>query len=203
MVAQLGVQGLEEGAGAAGEGGDPPPLGRLRLVTRDSEFTVHCDALAVTGWRTAEVKLLSVAGSGTAIKAIAAALHKGSGVRFEPEDCGDLHTYRGYQPVGKWECFRSHLGLGTYHLVAWTREEGFLSTVSREALRRLLIGTTITTPILATPEWLDFIERRLRDGRRWTDYQCFGCRCAHVLLCSEVLDQIVTEGVQSGKLSFA
>jgi len=163
---------------------------------------VTCDAAAVTGWRRSELKLISVAGAGTAIKAVAAGLHKGSGVHWELEDCGDIPSWTKWKARGKWQCFRSHLGLGCYHLVAWTREAGFLPTVSPEALRRQLISVEITTPILTTREWLAYIHRRLKEESLWTDYTCFGCRCADVRLSSEILDKIVSDGIMSGVLSF-
>ena len=182
-------------------------IGRLTLNTKESQFTVHCDALATyTSWcgtRSTEVKLLSVAGPATSIKAIGAALHTGGkSVYFTARDCGDIREYDKYRPDGKWEVYRTHLGCNTYHLVGWSKDEGFLATVSREALRRELVSSRLTTPLLTTADWIDYLIQRLKEARRWTEYKCFGCCCAGVLLDDTALDEIVTAGVRSGELSF-
>ena len=162
-------------------------LAQLRLTGNEASHTLWCDALARNRVDTDQVILVaSVAGSGTAIKAVRAALSTGkcTFTLDESETIGrhvEMVRYRdGYR-------FHVHkLASDVAHLVAIAKQPGLLPVYSIDALYHELKTDRYTTPILR--EWLDDLEAELKSRRLLAVAEMHGITSGLLRATSDDLD---------------
>jgi hypothetical protein len=91
------------------------------------------------------------------------------------------------------------LEYGLVHALFVSKEPGFLPILTPEALWEELNDTRFTTPILR--EWMPYLEARLREKSLLEEAWCFRCNAGWLSASSHNLDQIVSEGLQTGQIS--
>jgi hypothetical protein len=185
-------------------------MGKLSVITADSRWSVGCDALAVVGDRTGEVRvgLLSAAGPETAIKAVHACLVSNVKARFEFDESLTVRkgkeTWTRYCPTMErdkdgYDTHKVRLGFNTWHLLAVSKLPGFMPVMSETALNRELRSPLFTTPYLR--EWVPYIAERLTEAEMLRILPGFNTTCAFLKAGSPELDEVVSVGVQEGHLT--
>jgi hypothetical protein len=192
------------------------------VTARGEEFSGELKGnLAVvchTDYQT-DLYALGVAGHERIISACVAGLGKGSGVSFHWPDYEPLKRpkaapgyYHGHGPPpagttalpvpGGYACYRQHLGYDTWHLVAISKHKRLLLDGSDEALWRILRGEQYTTPLLR--HWMPELRRALGEAGLLKELTTVGlARPAHLVLVEDPgLDQLVSSGIQTGRLTF-
>ncbi len=91
------------------------------------------------------------------------------------------------------------LEYGLCHALFISKEPGFMTTITPEALWEELNDTRFTTPILR--EWMPYLETKLRKKSLLEEAWCFRCNAGFITASSEHLDTIVSEGLQTGEIS--
>ena len=142
----------------------------------------------------------SLSGPSTSIKAIAAALACKKFLQLTP-DLEGLYCWSMSRFDGGYECFRVKLGYYTWHLLALARCPGLIRASSDEALWQTLQAMHFTTPRLR--EWTPWLRQRLEEEELLLPLNSRGCAAAVLRATTDDLDQLVTEGLQAGKLRIA
>ena len=178
-------------------------LAKLTMHSDYSEFTVWCDALAITPNHFHGIMAMSLSGPDTAIKAIRAVLYdKNLDGTFRADGtdaiCPSHVTLRRFTDY-KYNVVCARLGLGTAHLVAVVDAPGVLRAVSEEALWWELRSQRYTTPVLRP--WVAWLRGRLHEEGMLREAKCFGCNVGQMALKQDELDKLVTSGVMSGDLA--
>ena len=91
------------------------------------------------------------------------------------------------------------LEYGLCHALFASKEPGFMTTITPEALWEELNDTRFTTPILR--EWMPYLEKKLRKKSLLEEAWCFRCNAGFITASSEHLDTIVSEGLQTGEIA--
>ncbi len=141
-----------------------PSLAQLRMEAKDASHTLWCDALTKHRIDTDQVILVaSVAGSGTAIKAVRAALSTGKCTfRIQGTEAIGGHVEMGRYAGG----YRFHVhkfASDVAHLVAVAKLPGLLPVYTADALFHELKTDRFTTPVLR--EWMPDLEAELKSRR--------------------------------------
>jgi hypothetical protein len=180
--------------------------------TKDSAFRANCDMLATYG---NYVEAVSLIGSQTTVKALRACLCSNLGATFYP--ASDM-TYRRRspswdgprwiqrpasltrQPAG-YEVFIVRLGYDIWHLLALSREPGFMPCLTEPALNKALRAPQFTTPFLR--DWLPWMADELAEG---TDPKLrlldgFQTQAALLTATTPELDELVTRGLSMGAIA--
>jgi hypothetical protein len=153
---------------------------------------------------TGQALYLSVAGPGTALKALRACLAQPK-LMFNlsfPDGRGTFWRHDQFKrdPEG-YSSKTVPLGCGTHHMVLMTKREGFITSVTPEALWQELSSPRYTTPVLkAWTPWLHEKFQGLRSVLR--DTQCFGCNPGVLSLADDTFDRVVSEGIKNGHIKF-
>lgn len=181
-----------------------PNLIELRAAGENFSADILCDAVATDGFF---VMLLSTAGPQMTINAIAAGLRNPGSMQFKPHRMERLLETYNYdrslkvREVG-YEMSKTPIGYDLWHLVAVARSSTLLIRDTPDALWSLLSGPPFTTPMLRS--WLPHIEPKLRvDERHLRKLRSFGCDAAQLHITNEQLDEIVSDGVKSGRMKIA
>ena len=175
------------------------------------------------------VYALSVAGHERAISFLSAALSKGEGGCSLTFDCcpalnptphGDVMKYDPgqqrsvkanetpfvlYPATGGFTCHRQHLASpdwrsDTWQLLAVSKDPKFLLDGGDEALWRALRGPQFTTPLLRA--WVPEIRRALIERQFLKPCSGIGWQSQMLSLTDAGLDQLVSAGIQAGRLTF-
>jgi hypothetical protein len=194
-------------APSSGGSGEAWELNYLNVVTRDSSFKVQCDMLAGFG---TYVEALSVVGPQTSLKALRACLCSNVAATFYPSQNMTWHSdgrearwcrpaSMSRQPMG-YEIRIVRLGYDSWHLLAQSREPGFMPVLSEPALNKALRSPQYTTPFLR--EWLPWMAEelatclnpklRLLDG--------FQTQSALLTATTPDLDELVGRGLREGEI---
>lgn len=163
-------------------------LARLRMQGNESSHTLWCDALTKHRVESDHVILVaSVAGSGTAIKAMRAALSTGR-CTFRLDDSDEIASYA---EMGRYKGgyrFVTHkLASDVAHLVAIAKMPGLLPVYSHDALYRELKCERYTTPVLR--DWVPAIEAELKQRRLLSVAQMHGITSGLLGATSDDLDE--------------
>jgi hypothetical protein len=95
-----------------------------------------------------------------------------------------------------YDCHTQKLDHGLMHAIFITRAEGFMPTLTDEALWRELLDTRFTTPILR--DWLPYIRTQLEKLELLVMASSFNVRCGMLSATDENLDFIVSTGLKKG-----
>lgn len=187
-------------------------LGTLRLSAKH-DYTVRCDAIAHYKIDDRNsVMAMSIIGSATGCKAVTAALQAG-------KSTSAILRLEGAAPaIQTYETLRGFLGgytikkvalknssMTSYHVAAVAKHDRLIVDLTESALWSTLRSESFTTPILRS--WIPWIMQEMlkRDCHGSTNVmleklRCFQMNCAVVNATSDDLDQLVSDGVQSGEL---
>lgn len=91
------------------------------------------------------------------------------------------------------------LAYGMAHALFTARCEGFLKSVSEEALWQELNSDRFTTPLLRS--WMPWITGQLTDQEVLVEADCYRCQCGTLAATTADLDDIVSRGLKQGNLS--
>lgn len=181
----------------------PPRLINLAMNGKEISITVQCEAIASDGHNLA---LVSAVGPASSIKALTVGLRNPELASFKADDCPvKLHEYSSYGLSLRggqygWECHKHFLGLGTWHLLAWSKWNRLLVTGDDEALWQRLRSEEFTTPLLRG--WIPGIRQQLVEHKLLTALRCFNCEAWYLSADDKAMDEIVSAGVLSGELRF-
>jgi hypothetical protein len=175
-------------------------VGRLSMRGKDTDLTMHCNALAFNPSATVyEVMVLSVASSSSTLKAVQAALNCRAKIEFQPDDIPGIKSYwKLYRSSSPYRIFRHRLSYGMWHLLAVANHDGLLTESSDESLWRALQRDSVTTPMLRG--WVPFIKAELIKRNLLQPLRTFGCSAALLTASDVEIDSIVSAGIQWGDL---
>jgi hypothetical protein len=176
-------------------------------VTKDTSFKVHCDMLAGYG---TYVEALSVVGPQSSLKALRACLCSNVATTFYPSQnmpwrsdgrearwCRPASMSR--QPMG-YEVRIHRLGYDSWHLLALSREPGFMPVLSEPSFNKALRSPQYTTPFLR--EWLPWLADELADddNPRLRLLDGFQTQAALLTATTPDLDELVSRGLREGAI---
>jgi hypothetical protein len=186
----------------------PLSFGDVRLCLKDSApLYSKYDRLAY-GNRS-QVLLIGLVDYGNKIRAIRALLNSAAG-KLMLECSGGRTSKKSdsyYYPRNPgrlmagsdgYRMYINKLEYGLIHALFVSKEPGFMTIVNPDSLWEELNDTRFTTPVLR--EWMPYLEERLRKKSLLEDAWCFRCECGFITAMSPHLDQIVSEGLQTGKI---
>jgi hypothetical protein len=180
----------------------------------DVEFTgkdiatraVKFDKLAISGRD--ELLMISLMADTQIIKQIRAILSGGAkataqagGIKVKRPSAPDWDTHspgRLNPSDDGYHCHVHKLGYGMAHALFLSRTAGFMKVVTPESLWQELTSTRYTTPLLR--EWVPFIEGRLRADDTLQEALVFNCRCGLLTCTTAGLDEVVSEGLNQGRI---
>jgi hypothetical protein len=116
-------------------------------------------------------------------------------------------TYKYHRPRSSFSAVMSddgyhihthRIGYGLVHALLLSKSPGFMVSVTRDALWAELRSPRFTTPVL--PEWVEYLEKDLRQMGHLQDATCQGCECGTLSVTTNKLDAIVAEGLRNRDL---
>jgi hypothetical protein len=184
------------------------------VQTKDSSFRAQCDMLAAWG---NFLEGVSLVGSQTAVKALRACLCSSISATFYPAhgmpwsrrtaDCPQGRETPSYyrpaslvrQPLG-YEVWIHRLGYDSWHLLALSREPGFMPVLSEPSFNKALRSPQYTTPFLR--EWLPWLADELADddNARLRLLDGFQTQAALLTATTPDLDELVSRGLREGAI---
>jgi hypothetical protein len=167
--------------------------------SRASRFKLRCDAI---GLHEQEILLLSVAGPETSVKALIAGL-RGSGQSQRRIDysaqVGSVRETRLAQCPAGYRVYRTKLDYGLWHVLCLARRDSFLPVLTEETIWQLLQRDPFTTPILR--EWMPWLFATMTERKAIIALTQWGCQAGLLLASNDLLDRLVTDGIQNGHLA--
>ena len=180
------------------------------MNTKESAFRANCDMLAIYG---NYVEAVSLVGSQTTVKALRACLCSNLGASFFPPS--DMRFRRRSlgnsfycstpgsltrQPAG-YDVWIVRLGYDIWHLLALSREPGFMPCLTEPALNKALRTPQFTTPFLR--DWLPWMADELAEGLNPRLRMLDGFRTEAALLTATTqdLDELVSRGLSKGAIA--
>jgi Type III restriction enzyme, res subunit len=164
-----------------------------------SRFSIRCDALALTN---NEMLLMSVAGPETSVKALSAGLRASGRDQRHVEYSAQVGEIAGSQ-LGRsqegYRIYRTKLPYGLWHILCLAKRNGFLPALTDESLWQYLLTGQFTTPLLR--DWMPWLRRRMREQGLLLELTQVGCDAGLLLIDSDTLDKLVSEGIKKGELS--
>lgn len=191
-------------------GGEPqniPVFGKIKFEGKDlPPQPATYDKLAVGNGRT--LLFVSIVAETNFVKAIRAILGGGAKAHIYAQD-GKIkrpdnvyeqptHPEKISKAEEGYDCCIHKMDHGLTHAVFVARTDGFMLSVTDEAVRRQLSDIRFTTPIL--PEWTPYIREQLKKGGLLSMASCFNCACGSLAATDKELDSIVVAGLKSRKL---
>lgn len=173
-------------------------LGKCYTTTRESSWTLEMDACAVENVYGSSYRLhvLSAVGPQTTVKAVAAILQD-SATQQITIDCPPLNaiTYC----AERYNVHRHRLGFDQWHMLALAADPHLMPSYSQRALWEQISSTRFTTPVLR--DWTPWIAAELLRRDRLQRLECWRCDSALLMLDTEELDEIVSLGLRTRKLT--
>jgi len=164
-----------------------------------SRFVMRCDAVGV---HEREILLRSVVGPETSLKALTAGLRSSGQDQKRIDYSIQLGKLSGSSlskcPHG-YRIFRTRLAYGLWHVLCFSKRAGFMPVLNEDALWQHLQSNRFTTPLLR--EWTPWLYRRMKDQKLIVELCQHGCQAGLLLAESEILDELVSEGIQQGHLA--
>ena len=164
-----------------------------------SRFKVRCDAV---GLHENEILLLSVVGSETSVKALTAGLRSSAKDQNRIDysaHVGVVNASRLTQCPDGYRIYRTKLDYGLWHVLCLAKREGFLPVLRDETVWRLLQTDQFTTPLLR--EWIPWLSEEMKKRGSLVELTQSGCQAGLLLADNDVLDALVSEGLQQGHLT--
>ncbi|MFO0803419.1 MAG: hypothetical protein U0791_09900 [Gemmataceae bacterium] len=170
------------------------PSGRTTSTT----FRVHCNGIALNQ---NELLLLSVIGPETSVKAVTAALHSSEKDQQRIEysvHAGEVQSsHTSKSPTG-YQVHRAKLCYDLWHVLLLSRRPGFLPVRSDNALWQHFRSDQFSTPLLR--EWIPWLRNELVRHGKLIALTRTGCEAAVLETDSELLDELVSQGLRSRRL---
>jgi len=166
--------------------------------SRASRFQLRCDAI---GLHEQELLLLSVAGAETSVKALTAGLRASGQDQRRIEysaQVGSMNGARLARSPGGYHIYRTKLDYGLWHVLCLARRDDFLPVLSEETVWHMLQMDLFTTPLIR--EWMPWLFREMKQRGAIVELTQDGCRAGLLLANNELIDGLVTEGIQKGQL---
>jgi hypothetical protein len=176
------------------------------VQTKDSAFRANCDMLARYGTL---LEAVSLVGSQTTVKALRACLCSNisatfyaANMRFRRRAAGSSDGYYiglpgalTRQPLG-YNVRIVRLGYDSWHLLALSREPGFMPALSEPALNKALRSPQYTTPFLR--EWLPWMAEELATcvNPKLRILDGFQSQAALLTATTPDLDELVSRGLR-------
>ncbi|HWE35044.1 MAG TPA: hypothetical protein VG406_00615 [Isosphaeraceae bacterium] len=183
-------------------------FGTLKISGAGQDWEIRFDRLACDG--TGRLLFASVVADAGHIKGVRATLNDDSSkatiavsgaVLVQPRQGGRTPRDSGViaRLPGGYLTDTHRLGDGRVHAFLMTKADGFLPSVSEEALWRKFKSPSFTTPLLR--DWMPYAMGQLGRRKLLIDAYCHRC-AAGVLTCTTAdLDSIVSEGLRAGLLT--
>jgi hypothetical protein len=185
---------------------------------KGGRFEFHFDVLACQRGSYVNapevMKILSALGPQTSIKALRACLTMrqapGAFVRnsggdkmkdFPQPHAGAYSFIR--EPETKYRIVTTRLAFDWYHLIAVSKDDRLLPSLSEAGIWKILKSDKFTTPLLRpwVPKLIEKFKAKNPRGESHLDpLRCFQCEAALLQLNDTDLDKIVTAGIRSGEL---
>lgn len=190
-----------------GETATPPVFGRIKFEGKDlPPQPATYDKLAMGSGRS--LLFVSIVAETNFVKAIRSILGGGAKAHIYAQDGKIKHIDNPYsQPVHPeklvkvdegYDCYLHKMDHGLTHAVFVARTDGFMLSVTDEAVRRQLNDIRFTTPFL--PEWTPYIREQLKAKRLLSTASCFNCACGTLDATTADLDAVIVAGLKSRKL---
>jgi hypothetical protein len=203
MEPQGDPQGLRDAVAADGRRGgssaeaEERPLGIVGVSGNEVRHRFVCDALACDPEQ--HITILSVAGPETAVKSLAATLYSDARVKFETDVPPTFGRYSAptRHPDG-YKIHRHRMDFNTWHILAVAKVEGLLPVLSEESLWQELRSDRYTTPLLRS--WVPWLMEQLLESRALVQLEQVGCNAGLLRASDDVLDKLVSQGLQQGTL---
>jgi hypothetical protein len=186
------------------------PLATMTLSGQQSRYSARVDRAAFESSSRPALYFVSVVATDSVIKAIRSTLsgvRTGMTMRFIGLDCILPNNHpRNFNheniraPDAKFKCYHQKIGYGLIHAMFVARHPDFLLNVGEESLWRALNEPRFTTPLLR--HWMPWLADRLIRDRRLLYTYGHRCRCGLLKLKDAELDQIVSNAVRDGHLTF-
>lgn len=163
------------------------PIIMMRGESRTSLTLVHYGAIrGAYGWES--LYLLNAVGNSSATKAAAAMLRGQHDCSF---GMGSTTVTRNSD--FKWKTLMCGLGLDTHQLLAWCLDPCFMPKYTADHLWAMLNSDKFTTPLLQA--WKDYVVDACQGF-----VKSLGGGSAYCTLKQDNLDEIVTRGIQVGRI---
>ncbi len=190
-------------------------LGSISISNKDTKLSiVQFDRMAVLHDKLMYVSLVAEKGRIKQVRAILATAGKGTTIEasgpklFRAEDLGK-ELWKGrtigrlYPDSDGYTMQKHDLDFNLAHAVFIARDPGFMLVMSKLALfkqiKRSTIKNPITTPFI--PEWLDFMEQKLREQCLLEECYCYRCSCGYFSAGSIALESTIKEGLEKGEIT--
>ncbi|HEY1859191.1 MAG TPA: hypothetical protein VGG61_02490 [Gemmataceae bacterium] len=166
----------------------------VRYATKETQARIECDLLAHHD--DGRVMVLSCHGPQQSLRGLSAVLTSDTKMRLEWYDDDDCATEIGKDGCG-YRTFKHPLCQGLWQFL-WVSKDTRLLVAGKDALGQALLGDPFTTPVL--PDWVPHLQAALEEDGLLTALSGEGCESAYLTASCEELDQIVSDGIRSGKL---
>jgi hypothetical protein len=189
----------------------PLEFGQANFLLKDQQMAPSKYDRLAYGNRS-QVLIIGLVDYGNKIRAIRALLNSSQG-RVTIECSGgrtckpsEVTHYPGPRNPGRlvagnegYRLYVNKLEFGLVHALFVSKEEGFMPVMTPEALWEELNDTRFTTPLIR--EWVPYLETKLRAKSLLEEAWCFRCNAGWLSATSAQLDQIVSEGLQTGEIA--
>jgi hypothetical protein len=189
-------------------------FGTVKFQSKDELVpNVKVDKLAHDGQT---LEMISIVASGMEVKAARAMLHSPKGskpfcsfegiVTVRPSLSADAWRHKRPESLFPseegYKTYIHKLEYGLVHATLISKDKAFLRTMCPETIWLKLKSDEFTTPILRS--WMPYITKALITKNLLRECRCYRLHSGVLTLSSDKqLDEIVSEGIQSGQLSFS
>lgn len=164
-----------------------------------SKFNLRCDSIGLYG---TEMLLLSVVAPETSVRALTAGLRSSGKDQKRIEYACQVGQIAGACltkcPEG-YRSYRTRLGYGLWHVLYLANRDGFMPVMTEEALWQHLQGNQFTTPLLR--DWMPWLAQKLKERELLVELKQSGCQAGLLIVDSDALDALVSEGIIQGRLT--
>ncbi len=165
----------------------------IRYRTKDTHARIDCDRMAYHDKR---ILVLSCHGPQQTLRGLMAVLSSDVKTSIECYDDNDCPTALNRDGCG-YRTYRHLLGAGLWQFL-WVSKDPQLLVAGTEALGQALMSEVFTTPIL--PDWVPYLQKELERKELLAQLQGEECHSAYLSATTKDLDELVTQGIQSGQL---
>lgn len=177
-------------------------LGTIRLEGNAVNTTLKLDAFAYDS-RSMDnpVMILSAVGPQSSVQAFSAGLQLKTKVSFRLKNVPGVTSWKKFsRHKDGYKIYKHRLGHATWQMLAIAKSSNLLPSCSESSVWQLLRSDAFTTPILN--DWRSEIYEKMVEKKYLRRLTCFDCSAAVVEFTSDQLDAIVSNGIESGELTF-
>jgi hypothetical protein len=176
-----------------------PQLGSVVMRTEKTGVRLISDAVAVLDMgRTDTVLMVSAAGPESSVKAVAAGLRSNTRADFVIDHPG-VYCHRPVRHDGGYKVMTSRLDGNYWHMLIFADVPGFLPILDDASLWQELKTERFTTPLVRS--WIPWLRKRMEEERLLARIRQSGCNAGLLMATTEQLDELVTQGLETGEIS--